>query len=315
MRVVFMGTPEYAARSLKALLDEGYEVAGVFTQPDRPKGRGGKLAMPPVKELALQHGIPVLQPRRIRLEGLEVLKAFRPDVCVTSAFGQILSEDILNVPPMGTVNVHASLLPKYRGSSPVNWAIIQGEGRTGVTTMLTDKGIDTGDILLQRETEIGPEETAGELTLRLAGIGAELLIDTLRLMSGGNCPKRKQDEQEMSYYPMLRHDTGAIDWDMPATSISDLVRGVNPWPCAYSESPWGTVRILKAAAESTAVQALTGTILVADPREGLIVKAGDGALRILLMQIPGGKAMPPEDFLRGHPMPEGGQMRNGARER
>ena len=313
MRIVFMGTPEYAARSLKALLDEGYEVTGVFTQPDRPKGRGGKVTMPPVKELAKKHGIPVVQPRRIRLEGLEALKAFRPDICVTAAFGQILSEEILSVPPMGTVNVHASLLPKYRGSSPVNWAIIQGERSTGVTTMLTEKGIDTGDILLQRETPIFPEETAGELTARLADMGAELLIETLRLIGEGRCPRRKQVEQEMSYYPMLRHDTGAIDWNLPAKRIADLARGLNPWPGAYAQSPWGTMKILKATAENTASPAVPGAILRADSQEGLLIKTGEDALRVRLLQIPGGKAMTPEEFLRGHPIPEDGQMRNGVR--
>lgn len=311
MRVVFMGTPDYAVRSLQALLDHGYEVAGVFTQPDKPKGRGGKLSVPPVKELARCLGIPVVQPGRIRLEGLEALKAFRPDICVTAAFGQILSEDILAVPPLGTVNVHASLLPKYRGSSPVNWAIIQGERVTGVTTMLTDKGIDTGDILLQEEITVHPEETAGELISRLADLGAGLLIQTLELMAKGICPRRKQDEQAMTYYPMLKRGTGAINWQWPAQRIADLARGLNPWPAAFSGSPWGIIKILKAKAENTGIQAEPGDILLADARDGLLVKTGDGALRIQSIQAPGGKMMPPEDFLRGHPLPDGGQMKNG----
>ena len=194
MRVVFMGTPEFSVPILRALVENGYEVAGVFTQPDKPKGRGGKVQMTPVKEYALSQNIPVFQPLKIRKDGLDDLKSLAPDLCVTAAFGQILSQEVLDVPKIGTVNVHTSLLPRHRGAAPVQWTVWQGETVTGVTTMFTDAGIDTGDILLQRETPIGPEETAGELTERLSHLGGELLIETLRRIEAGDCPRQKQDE-------------------------------------------------------------------------------------------------------------------------
>ena len=185
MKVVFMGTPEFSVPILRALVENGYEVAGVFTQPDKPKGRGGKVQMTPVKEYALSQNIPVFQPLKIRKDGLDDLKSLAPDLCVTAAFGQILSQEVLDVPKIGTVNVHTSLLPRHRGAAPVQWTVWQGETVTGVTTMFTDAGIDTGDILLQRETPIGPEETAGELTERLSHLGGELLIETLRRIEAG----------------------------------------------------------------------------------------------------------------------------------
>ncbi|MGI6234560.1 MAG: methionyl-tRNA formyltransferase [Christensenellales bacterium] len=310
MRIVFMGTPEYAAISLRALIDQGFHVVGVFTQPDRPRGRGKKLQMPPVKELALAHQIPVFQPARIRTEGLADLQALAPDLCVTAAFGQILSEDILAVPPLGTVNVHASLLPKYRGSSPANWVIINGETTTGVTTMMTDKGIDTGDILLQEALPIKPQETAGELILRLAELGADLLIKTLRRIQEGTCPRAKQDEAQMSYYPMLSRETGVIDWALPARAIEGLVYGTNPWPSANTDSPWGKLKIHAAIAEEQENASAPGTILQADPKTGLLVKTGEGALRVLELQAPGKRAMDSQAFLRGNPLTAPGLMQN-----
>jgi methionyl-tRNA formyltransferase len=310
MRIVFMGTPEYAQVSLQALLDQGYQVAGVFTQPDRPKGRGAKVSIPPVKELAVRHGIPVFQPGRIRSEGLDDLMFLRPDICVTAAFGQILSGEILSVPLLGTVNVHASLLPRYRGSSPVSWAIMMGEKETGVTTMLTNKGIDTGDILLQGKTAIGEDETAGELTVRLAAMGASLLIKTLKLIAAGTCPRCPQNEAEMSYYPMLKKETGAILWQKTARQIANQVRGLNPWPGAYTSSPWGTLKILQAKAIREESGARPGGILREIGRD-LLVQAGEGILHIKTIQAQGGRAMPTADFLRGHPLPEGGHMENG----
>lgn len=309
MRVVFMGTPEYAAASLEALIDAGHEVAGVFTQPDKPKGRGGKVLASPVKELAQRHDIPVFQPRRIRLEGVEALRELAPDVCVTAAFGQILSQELLDIPRLGTVNVHASLLPKYRGSSPVHWAIMEGETKTGVTTMMTDAGIDTGDILMQAETEIRPGETAGELTDRLALMGADLLVKTLEVLEAGNCPRRPQDDSLMSYYPMLTRESGAIDWRLPASQIVNRVHGLNPWPSAYSLSPWGVLKFHQAGVEEGAGK--PGEILASDPKNGLLVAAGEGAVRVLSMQAPGGKAMASADYLRGHPLPPGALMMNG----
>lgn len=309
MRIVFMGTPAYAAGSLEALIGAGYELAGVFTQPDKPRGRGGSMASPPVKTLAERHGIPVFQPRRIRLDGAGDLRALAPDLCVTAAFGQILSQEILDIPRLGTVNVHASLLPRYRGSSPVHWAIIQGEKTTGVTTMMTDAGIDTGDILLQSATDIRPGETAGELTERLAVMGAETLLETARALERGSCPRQPQDERLMSYYPLLTREMGQIDWQLPAYQIVNRIHGLNPWPSAYSASPWGQLKFQRA--EETEGDGAPGEILSADPKSGLVIAAGKGAVRITSMQAPGGKAMAPADFLRGHPLPEGRRRMNG----
>ncbi len=309
MRIVFMGTPEYAAICLQVLLEAGHQVVGVFTQPDRPKGRGGKVEMPLTKLVALEHGIPVFQPRRIRDEGLEDLKALKPDLCVTAAYGQILSQDILDVPPLGTVNVHASLLPEYRGSSPANWVIINGEKTTGVTTMMTDAGIDTGDILLQKSLDILKNETAGELTLRLARLGAALLLDTIERIKTGTCPRQKQDENKMSYYPMLTKQTGFINWDYSAKEIQNLILGVQPWPGANTGSPWGMIKIISADVMPSDKQALPGTILTADTKQGLIVQTGEGNLLVKLMQAPGGKAMDSKDYLRGHPYKGEGSMK------
>lgn len=311
MRIVFMGTPEYALTSLAALVDEGCQVVGVFTQPDRPRGRGGKVSFSPVKEYALKMGIPVYQPQRIRMDGLEDLQKLAPDLCVTAAFGQILSQQILDVPPLGTINVHASLLPKYRGSAPINWAIIKGETQTGVTTMMTDRGIDTGDILLQKQTGILPMETAGQLTQRLASLGAELLLETLACIQRGTCPRHAQNEAEMSYYPLLHKGLGAMDWSRTAQELHNLVRGLNPWPSAYANSPWGTLKVLASQPESVSGNHQPGRFLQADAKNGMLIAAGQGALRILQLQAPGGKAMKPQDFLRGHPLPDGGRMENG----
>ena len=309
MRIVFMGTPEYAAASLRALIAGGHEVAAVFTQPDKPRGRGGKVQETPVKIMAKQHGLPVHQPRRIRSEGVDALREISPELCVTAALGQILSQEILDIPVMGTVNVHASLLPKYRGSSPVQWAIINGERETGVTTMMTDAGIDTGDILLQARTDIMPGETAGELTDRLALLGANLLIQTIDALVKGNCPREKQDEDSMSYYPLLKREHGLIGWEITARDIVNLIHGVNPWPSAYSNSPWGWIKFHRA--EAVDDLGAPGEILLADAREGLLIAAARGAVRVKEMQVPGGRSMAPEAFLRGHPLPAGAQWMNG----
>lgn len=299
-RIVFMGTPEYAAINLRALLDAGHQVVGVFTQPDKPKGRGGKISMPEAKVLAQKYGIPVFQPDRIRRDGVEDLKNLAPDLCITAAFGQILSEELLAIPSLGTVNVHASLLPKYRGSAPVNWAIIMGETLTGVTTMLTDKGIDTGDILLQQEVPILPGETAGELTRRLAIEGAALLTKTLDCMAHGNCPRTPQDEKNMSYYPYLTKETGTIDWQQSARTIVDLVRGLNPWPYAHTFSPLGTIKIMRARVEVYEGNEAPGTVLQSDPRQGMLIKAADDAVRVEKLQAPSCKVMAAKDYLCGH---------------
>ena len=302
MRIVFLGTPDFGVPSLKALVDAGYEVVGVFTQPDKPKGRGNKMQKSPVKICAEGYGIPVFQPVKIRVDGVEDLKALKPDLCVTAAFGQILSQEVLDIPTIGTVNVHSSLLPKYRGSAPINWAVMEGETVTGVTTMMTDKGLDTGDILMKKEVAILPGETAEELTVRLAPIGAELLIETIRSIQAGTCPREKQNEADASYFPMLKKEMGEIDWTLPAAKIVNLVRGLTPWPGTFFA--WGeneTVKVWKAeTAENPGME--PGKIIAADAKQGLIIAAGQDAVRVLELQAPGGKRMNAKDYLRGHPV-------------
>ena len=299
MRIVFMGTPEFAVPSLKAVIGfPGAEVVGVFTQPDRPKGRGNKLTPSPVKVTALENGIPVFQPERIRKDGVEDLRALRPDLCVTAAFGQILSKEVLDIPPMGNINVHASLLPKHRGSAPIAWAIMQGDRKAGVTTMMMDEGIDTGDMLLRAETDIGESETCGELTERLSRIGAEVLKQTLEQLAAGTLKRTPQNNEEMTYDPMLKKEMGMTDFSGTAVEIRGLINGLNPWPCVSIPCGEGRIKLLRAVmAEGSGTP---GSILRADPKEGLIIACGTGAVRILELQAPGGKRMRPEDYLRGH---------------
>ena len=289
LRVVFMGTPDFAVPSLQALLEAGYEVIGVFTQPDRPKGRGGKVQMSPVKEGALKHGIPVFQPLKIRVDGLEPLRELAPDLCVTAAFGQILSQEVLDVPGLGTVNVHASLLPRHRGAAPVQWAVLQGDSLTGVTTMLTDRGIDTGDMLLKAELPIGEEDTAGSLLDKLSHTGAGLLIETLRRLEAGTCPREKQDEAQSTYDPMLKKEMGLIDFTEAPSRCVNRVRAMNPWPCAYAPLAEGVLRVWRARAAEGCGKA--GTVLRADKKDGLVVATGDGAMELCEIQAPNAKRM------------------------
>ncbi len=301
MRIVFMGTPDFAVPSLQGLIDAGYDIAGVFTQPDKPKGRGNKLTPSPVKECALRHGIPVFQPGRIRKDGVEDLKSLAPDLCITAAFGQILSQEILDIPLLGTVNVHASLLPRHRGSAPINWCILMGESKTGITTMMTDKGIDTGDMLLQRETAILPEETAAELSIRLSSLGAQTLLETLALLKEGRCPRIPQDHQAHTYEPMLKKEMGLIDWRKSAREIANQVRALNPWPGTYTPFPEGILKVTKVQL-AEGICGVPGQVLSADGKQGLVMAAGDGAVRILRLQAPGGKQMDARDYLCGHPL-------------
>ena len=303
MRIVFMGTPEFAVPSLKALIREGYEVVGVFTQPDRPKGRGNKLTPSPVKVAATEAGIPVYQPERIRKTGVEDLRSLKPDLCVTAAFGQILSQEILDIPPMGNINVHASLLPKHRGAAPIAYAIMAGDAKAGVTTMMMDAGIDTGDILLQEETGIAESETCGELTVRLSGIGAELLIRTIRAMEAGSLKRIPQDEAKMTYDPMMTKELSRPDWNRDAAEIRGLINGLNPWPCVSVPYEGGRLKLLRA--ERFEGRGEPGTVIKADPKTGLVIACGSGAVRIMELQAPGGKQMKSEDYLRGHGIPEG----------
>ncbi len=300
MRIVFMGTPDYAVPSLDALIREGHEIVGVYTQPDRPKGRGNKMAVSPVKARAEEMGLRVFQPRRIRLESAEELRALAPDVCVTAAFGQILSQELLDIPRLGTVNVHASLLPEFRGSSPIAWCIREGREVTGVTTMLTDAGIDTGDILLSRECPILPEDTAGTLTDKLAVIGAELLTETLRGLEEGWLKPVPQDESRMSYYPKLEKEMGEMDFTLSARALHDTVRAFDPWPGCTFACGGDRIKVWKTAVREWEGEEAPGEVLFADPDRGLWVRCGGGALELLEIQAPGGKRMRARDYLRGH---------------
>ncbi len=310
MRIVFMGTPEFAVPSLKALLDAGYGVVGVFTQPDRPVGRGHKLAACPVKKLAVERGVPVYQFERLRNEeGLACLRALAPDIVVTAAFGQILSQALLDVPKMGTVNVHASLLPAYRGAAPINWCILNGETRTGVTTMLTDAGVDTGAMLLRRETDIGETETAAELSVRLSQLGAELLIETLKGYIAGEIAPVKQDERLASRQPMLKKEMGLIDWTRSAKEIACQARGLDPWPSAWTDCLGGTLKIYRA--RPAVGEGEPGTVLRSSAKEGLFVACGEGALEVLEMQAPGGKRMSARAYLAGKKIEPGTRFGEG----
>lgn len=307
LKTVFMGTPDFSVPSLEALIDAGYEVAGVFTQPDRPKGRGGKVSMSAVKECALAHGIPVYQPVKMRLDGLEPLKAIKPDICVTAAFGQILSQDVLDVPPMGTVNVHASLLPKHRGAAPIQWAILCGDETAGVTTMFSDKGIDTGDMLLKSETPILPDDTAATLGDRLSIIGARLLIETLSRIEKGDCPRERQNNDESTYDPILTKEMGLIDLGEGAAACLRRVRAMNPWPCAYVNTMNGALKVWRAS-RVEGMSGAAGTVLCADGRRGLVIAASDGAISLDEVQAPGSKRMTAQAFLLGHPVCAGAQI-------
>ena len=306
MRIVFMGTPDFAVPSLRALLDNSYQVVGVFCQPDRPKGRGHKLAACPVKETAVAAGIPVFQPERIkRAEGVEALKSLAPDLCVTAAFGQLLSQEILDVPRLGTINVHASLLPRHRGSAPINWCVMMGEKTTGITTMYTDKGMDTGDMLLKTETPIGETETAGELSDRLSELGAQLLIKTLRELEAGTLKRMPQNPDEATYEPKLDKETGRIDWSRNASEIDCLVRGTTPWPGAFTTADDGVMKIFEVKPLHTAPSGQPGEIIRADAKTGLIVSCGDDDLELCAIQMPGAKRMNAKDYLRGHELQTG----------
>ena len=300
-RIAFMGTPEFAVPSLKALAEDGrYDIVGVFCQPDRPAGRGKKLTACPVKQFAQQRGLPVFQFERIRRpEGVEQLQALAPDAVVTAAFGQILTQALLDIPVHGTINVHASLLPGYRGPAPINWCIVNGEAKTGVTIMRTDIGIDTGDILSAVETPIGELETAGELTLRLADIGAKLLVETLPRYLSGELTPVPQDPEKASYQPMLDKAMGGIDWSLPAREIACRVRGFNPWTGAATDMPEGRLKLYLARAIDCDADAAPGTVIASGAKEGLVVRCGEGALEILELQAPGGKRMPAKAYLMG----------------
>jgi len=298
-KIVFMGTPDFAVPSLHALYKNGYEIALVVTQPDRPKGRGRKLSSSPVKKAALDFGLDIIQPEDINAHEFYLkLSKLAPDFFVVVAFGQKLGVKILSVPGTGSINVHASILPKYRGAAPVQWSIINGDRKTGITTMLMDKGLDTGDILLTSTIRIKPDETASSLHDLLAVRGAELLIKTLDLYEAGNINPIPQNHQQVSYAPLIKKNDGRINWNMPAESLDAFIRGMNPWPGAFTFFNKQRLKILEAAPVPSDTDALPGTVLKSFPGE-LIIAAGKGALSVLKIQGASGKRLLIEDFLQG----------------
>ena len=301
MRVVFMGTPDFAAASLKKLIEENFEIAGVFTQPDKPKGRGMEMNFSPVKELALAHGLPVYQPEKMR-DGtaLGVVRKLNPDVLVVVAYGRILPDDILAVPKYGAVNVHGSLLPKYRGAAPIQWAVLNGDKVTGVTTMYLAHDMDAGDIIYSKETEIGEFETAGELFDRLMVMGAELLVKTLRDIEAGTAPRIPQDHSKASYVKMLDKSICPIDWNKSPREIVRHIYGLQPWPVATMELDGKVYRVFAASYTELKTEKAPGSIVRLDD-EGITVACADGSsLCITELQAPGKKRMRAADFLRWH---------------
>ena len=303
MRVVFMGTPDIAATCLKKILADGFDVVGVYTQPDRPKGRHMKLVASPVKEVAAAAGIPVFQPEHFREEEtVTELRELKPDICAVVAYGRILPQKVLDVPPLGCINIHASLLPKYRGSAPYQWAVLDGLAQTGVTAMYLCREMDAGDIIDVSKTPIGENETAGELLDRLAVLGAELLSKTLRRFEGGKVPAVPQNEAEVSYAPMLDKSICPIDWAKTAQQVHNHVRGLHPWPVATMELQGKTFKVhathvVEGSGRPGEILGLTKT--------GLRLACGEGAVEILSLQAEGGKRMAAPDYFRGHPLERG----------
>lgn len=303
-----MGTPDFAVPSLEALVAAGHQVCGVFCQPDKPAGRHqATLQPPPVKEAAQAHGIPVFQPVKLRDgSALETIRALDPELIVVAAYGRILPDDILAYPAKGCINVHSSLLPKYRGAAPINWAILNGETETGVTIMHMAHDLDAGDIIAQRATPIGPGETAEELFVRLAELGAELLTEVLPQIEDGTAPRTPQDESRATLAPMLSKELSPVDWNRSAHEIFDQLRGLYPWPGASTTALTGEpVKLWSAQVIEKHTDARPGAVIKADG-QGIDVACGDGAvLRILELQAPGKKRMPAADYLRGHPLKAG----------
>ncbi len=306
LRIVFMGTPEFAVPSLRALLDSRHQVIAVVSQPDRPKGRGRKLTPPPVKELALAAGLPVLQPAAIKTaEFREELQSFHPDLFAVTAYGRILPGPLLNMPPMGTINVHGSLLPRYRGAAPVQWAILNGDSETGITIMQMDEGMDTGDILLPAAIPIEADDTAGSLAVKLAALGGRLLVEALDKLQDGELAPQAQDDSRASLAPPLTKEEGRIDWTEPAGALSCKIRGLDPWPTAYTFLDTKRLRLFRPEiVEAPPTEIEPGTVLRAD-RDGLLIATGRASLLIREVQLEGSKRLPLGPFLQGRKLEPG----------
>ncbi len=300
MKVLFMGTPDFAVPVLKAVSDK-YEVTAVISQPDRPKGRGKKLQPTPVKVFAESKNIPVYQPERIKSEEFTAfLRTIEADIYVVVAYGQILSQEILDIPPLGCVNVHGSLLPKYRGAAPIQWSVINGDEKTGVTIMYMDKNCDTGDMILKEEMDILPDDTYESLHDRMAPIGAETLMRALELIEKGEARAEKQDDSLSTHAPMITKDMGLIDWSRRSEEIRNKIRGFNPTPCAFTHYDDEVLKIYRAEKAEGYELGENGEILAVDKKKGFIVGTGDGALLITEVQAKGGKRMAAADYMRGH---------------
>lgn len=307
LRVVFMGTPEFSIPTLQGLIESGCQIVGVFTQPDRPKGRGKLLAAPPVKMLAQKIGLCVYQPEKLRHNDVvEELQSLAPDLIVVVAYGQILPQSVLGIPKHGCINVHASLLPKYRGAAPINKAIMEGETETGITTILMDVGLDTGDMLVKKHLSIGPNETAGELHDRLAQLGRLAMEETLSLLCAGKLISQPQDDHQSSYAPLLKKENGQIDWTRPAEEVHNHVRGLDPWPGAYTFFQGQVLKVFRTQPEFR-FSGVPGTIL-AISKEAFYIACGKSSLEIKELQLSGRKRLPVAEFLRGSTIKVGDQF-------
>jgi len=300
-----MGTPTFASIILEGLFEDGWNVVGAVTQPDRPRGRGRKVSTPPVSEVAQAHGILVLQPKKIKDRVfLEDLEDLRPDMMVVAAYGRILPHDVLFLPPLGCYNVHASVLPAYRGPAPVRWAIINGEETTGITIFRMDEGVDTGDLLVSDSLEIGPNETAGVLTERLARLAARMITPALRDIMEGKARFVPQEHDKATVVPILKKGDGRVDWSLSAESIRNRIRGLDPWPGAFTFWRGKRLRLWEVEAQDAGSAGKPGDVLSVDD-EGVVVRAGGGTLRLKSVQLEGGRRMRVEEFLRGHKMTPG----------
>lgn len=302
MRIVFMGTPDFAVPSLQALIDAGHEVCAAYTQPDKPQGRKQVLTPPPVKVLAQQYGIPVYQPATLKdAAEQERLRALAPEAIIVAAYGKLLPKAVLDIPPRGCINVHGSLLPRWRGAAPIQWAVIAGDKTAGVTTMRMAEGLDTGDMLLKYETPIGARETAGELFDRLAQAGAALLVETLDRLD--DITPVPQEDSQSCYAHMLDKEMAVIDWAKSAHEIDCLIRGLSPWPVALTTLDGARLKVY--AAQPVSGAGRPGEVLESDPKKGFVIACGADALRLDEVQLVGGKRMKSADFLRGHAVPRG----------
>ena len=305
MRVIFMGTPDFAVGTLEEIIKAGHEVVLTVTQPDKPKGRGNAVQFTPVKECALAHDIPVFTPKKIREpENIEYLRKFQPDIIIVAAFGQILSKTILDMPKYGCVNVHASLLPKYRGAAPIQWAVINGDEVSGVTIMRMNEGIDTGDMIAKRELRLAEDETGGSLFDKLADLGAKLCVETMEMIEKGTAVYTPQNSEAATHTSMIRKEMGDISWNRSAVDIERLIRGLNPWPSAYTHLDGKTFKIWKAEIVSEGTEYNPGCIVKVGKNE-LLVQTGEGILSLQEVQLEGKKRMDIGSFLRGYPVKEG----------